>query len=265
MSLLALISDLREAMEQNIAAHRRKFASLQPPKHVIGISGGKDSTALAMRLVELHPEIDFEFICNATGNELPELFEHLEKLEAMFGKKFKRITHHTDLLGMIEEIGMIPNFRARFCTRILKIEPTIEYFESLPPGSTLYVGLRADEEERQGLFGEDINIVFPMREWGWTIEDVWAYLDEHGIKIPVRTDCALCYGQRIHEWFSLWLNHRDKFDEGIAVEKKHGHTFRSAGRDTWPAALEDLGKEFASGRKLRNRKERDDKCRVCSV
>jgi hypothetical protein len=50
------------------------------PKHVIGLSGGKDSTALALRLVELHPEIDFEFIGNWTGNELPEMIAQASRV-----------------------------------------------------------------------------------------------------------------------------------------------------------------------------------------
>ena len=113
-------------------------------KHVIGLSGGKDSTALALRLMEVEPR-EYELICNATGNELPEMVEHWAKLERMLGLPIKRVGHTTDLYGLIDEMQMLPNFRARWCTRILKIEPTIKYFESLPEGPTLYVGLRADE------------------------------------------------------------------------------------------------------------------------
>ena len=48
-------------------------------KHVIGLSGGKDSTALALRLAEIEPR-DYEYICNETGNELPEMQAHWAKL-----------------------------------------------------------------------------------------------------------------------------------------------------------------------------------------
>lgn len=237
---------------------------INPPKHVIGLSGGKDSTALALRLVELYPEIDFEFIGNWTGNELPDMKAHLEKLEQMIGKPIKRVAYHTDLFGLIEEMQMLPNFRARFCTRMLKIEPTIEYFETLPKGSVLYVGLRADEEERKGLYGEDIEVRFPMREWGWGENDVWAYLDSRGVCIPKRTDCGLCPYQRLGEWRDLYFNHPLEYAMGIALEMKHGHTFRSPGRDKWPAALVDLMLEFDKGRPIRKSK-RDETCRVCSL
>lgn len=233
------------------------------PKHVVGLSGGKDSTALALWLVENEPR-EYEFICNRTGNELPPMVAHWERLERVLGQPIKPVTHTTDLLGLIDEIGMLPNFRARWCTRILKIEPTIAYMETLPRGSTLYVGLRADEEERRGLYGEDLNVRFPLREHGWTEADVWRYLAKMGVTIPVRTDCGLCYHQRIGEWHALWRDHPEEFAKGVAIEKKHGHTFRSPGRDTWPSDLESLGKEFARGRPIRKTK-RTDACRVCSL
>lgn len=113
-------------------------------KHVVGLSGGKDSTCLALALRERHPEIDFEYICTPTGNELPELFVHLDALEARLGKPILRLGIGKNLHELVREIQMIPNFRARWCTRMLKIEPTIEYMQTLPAGSLLYVGLRAD-------------------------------------------------------------------------------------------------------------------------
>ena len=233
------------------------------PKHVVGLSGGKDSTALALWLVENEPR-EYEFICNETGNELPEMRAHWARLEVLLGQPLKRVRHTSDLLQLCEEQQALPNFRMRWCTRILKIEPTIAYMEALPEGSVLYVGLRADEEPRRGIFGEDLTIRFPMREIGWTEADVWRYLAKKGVSIPERTDCALCPYQRLGEWKALWENYPDKWAEGVALEKKTGHTFRSDGRDTWPAAMEYLGLEFASGRPMR-KSSRGTTCRVCSL
>ena len=245
----------------------RLFLSLHPeddpPKHVIGLSGGKDSTALALRLNEVEPR-DYEYICNATGNELPELFDHLTRMEDLLGKPIKRVTYKTDLYGLIEEQNMIPNFRARFCTRILKIEPTVNYFSSLPNNSWLYVGLRADETLRRGLYGEEINVRFPMREWGWGESDVIEYLADKGVCVPRRTDCAVCPYQRLGEWRDLWLNHPQEYAKGVAIEERYGHTFRSAHRDNWPASLKELAEEFESGRPIRSYKQ-DGACRVCSL
>lgn len=237
-------------------------------KHVIGLSGGKDSTAMALRLMEIEPR-DYEFICTPTGNELPAMQEHWSVLERMLGKPLTRITANGQtLFDLIEQIGMLPNFRARWCTRILKIEPTIEYMQALPPGSVMYVGLRSDEEERRGIFGEELQIDFPMRRWGWKEAAVWAYLEQRGVKIPNRSDCALCYGQRLGEWYALWKKHPAMYEQGVEKERALGHTFRSAQRDTWPAALFDLRERFKAGdipRGAEAAMQETGACRVCAL
>lgn len=44
-------------------------------RHIVGISGGKDSVALALRLQEVEPR-EYDYLITPTGNELPEMFEH---------------------------------------------------------------------------------------------------------------------------------------------------------------------------------------------
>jgi 3'-phosphoadenosine 5'-phosphosulfate sulfotransferase (PAPS reductase)/FAD synthetase len=234
--------------------------------HVVGLSGGGDSTAMALWLAENVPR-DYTYICNATGNELPPLFDHLRLLESRLGKTIQRVGHSTDLYGLIDEQRMLPNFRARFCTRILKIEPTIDYFEGLPPQSVLYVGLLADEDERYGLYGEDIICRFPLREMGWRKSDVFAYNKSRGIDVPRRTDCAVCPYQRIQQWYELWRDYPDEWAKGEACEAKYGKTFRSAGRDTWPASMAEMRQEFERGRKVRPyvKKNEAEPCRACSL
>lgn len=236
------------------------------PWHVVGLSGGGDSTALALLLADTEPR-DYTYICNWTGNEPPDLFRHLIHLETLLGKSILHVGYKTDLYGLIDEVKMIPNFRARFCTRMLKIEPTIAYFEKAPKGSVLYVGLLADESERSGLFGEDIICRFPLKELGWNKARVRAYNASCGVAVPPRTDCLLCPYQRIQQWFELWRDYPEVFAKGVAIEAQYGHTFRSAGRDTWPAGLKELGEAFASGRKIRSyvKKNEIDVCRVCSL
>lgn len=233
-------------------------------KHVVGLSGGKDSTCLALWLVENEPWNDYEFICNETGDELPEMLEHWEKLENLLGKKIIKIRHEKDLKGLIYKEHAIPNWRQRFCTRILKIEPTVKYMRTLSDDSVLYVGLRADEESRPGIYDEDLITRFPLREIGFNEADVWKFLGERGIQIPARTDCALCFFQRLEEWEKLYWEHPEKWAEGVKIEDDIGHTFRSPGRDTWPADLRSLGEEFKKGRKLR-KSSKSTTCRVCSL
>lgn len=235
-------------------------------RHIIGLSGGKDSTAMSLRLKELYPDRVFEYVYTPTGDELPEMVKHFEYLESIIGP-IKSITGKT-LFGLIQERKMIPNFRARWCTVDLKIRPFIAYMESLGWDSVLYVGLRADEEGRLGIIDSTVNVEYPMREWNWTIDDVWDYLEEKQITIPERTDCGSCFFQRLYEWKNLLEQYPDRYEKYVKIEKKIGHTFRSPGRDTWPASLDELRKEFQSGRKLRksNGKSKSErKCRFCSM
>ena len=170
-------------------------------KHIVGLSGGKDSTALALALKLLEPR-DYIYICNPTGDELPEMEEHLKKIERLLQAPILRVTSGMTFTELIYKENMIPSFRARFCTRILKIEPTQEFINRFD-NAVLYVGLRADEQSREGVdYGVECR--FPFKEQGWKLNDVWKFLDSHKITIPARTDCAMCFYQRIGEWWDLW-------------------------------------------------------------
>ena len=232
--------------------------------NVLAFSGGKDSTACAIRLAELGE--DFSLLFTPTGNELPELTAHINSIVRLVGKPLITPPNRS-LAEWITEFGALPNFRQRWCTRLIKIAPCIAWLKA-HPGSTLMVGLRADEMERQGLYGDYATYRYPLREWGWGIKDVLSYLDQRGIVVPIRTDCAVCYGQRIGEWHALWRDHPDEWAKGEAWEASSGHTFRSAQRDTWPAAMKDMRAEFERGREprgLRVLNNEQKACRVCSM
>lgn len=248
--------------------------------HVVGLSGGKDSTALALRLQELHPETPFVFLYTPTGDELPELEEHLARVEQRLGKPILRIWRvHADgrrmtLHSLIDFFKALPNHQKRWCTRMLKIEPANAFMQiaAMTGPVRLYVGLRADEEERKGLYSTRFPTVFPMREWGWGEPEVWSYLAKKRIPIPRRTDCSRCYEQRLVEWKVLSEQHPELYEAAIAQEDACGHTFRSPTRDKWPADLRSLREAFRSGRKLRGERgyrealERgEDVCRVCRL
>ena len=241
-------------------------------KHVVALSGGKDSTALALRLRELNPQQEYVYLCTPTGDELPEMLAHWSRLESILGHKILRITNGT-LRSWIDGQQALPNWRQRWCTRVLKIQPCIAYFKSLPPSSVLYVGLRADEELRRGIYSNDIATRFPLREWGWGLGEVKAYLREQGVAIPRRTDCARCYGQRLSEWYDLWRDHPEVYAEAMRDEAAIGKTYRSPGRDSWPAGLAALAECFGRGEIPKGHRtplpfdDDDDaqSCRVCRI
>ena len=229
----------------DLSAGESAQLDIDSPLHVVALSGGKDSVAMALALAEREPR-DYTYICNATGNELPEMVAHWRKLEGMLGKPITPVRHDKDLIGTCRDQKMLPNTFSRWCTRILKIEPTIAFFDSLPDGSVLYVGLRADEEARRGLWGDDITVDFPMRRWGWSIDDVIGYIDAKGVCIPARTDCALCPYQRLGEWRDLYINHPDLYAQGVELEKERGHTIRSPCRKTHGRRVASQSRQLSS-------------------
>lgn len=232
-------------------------------KLICGFSGGKDSTAMVLAMHEAGE--DFELLFTPTGDELPDLRAHLDKVSSIIGKPI--ITPPgPNLPDLIHTMNALPNFRMRWCTRLIKIQPCVAYLKQ-HPGSVLCVGLRADEEERQGLYGEYATYRYPLREWGWDESAVLSYCGKKDVMPPPRTDCACCPYQRLADWFWLWRKWPTYWERCKQWEEQTGHTFRSSQRDTWPAALKDLEKEFEKGRKIRGYDIDSDvaPCRVCRL
>src|SRR5688572_28494454 len=111
-------------------------------RHILSLSGGKDSTALAIYMRGRVPGLEYVF-CD-THKELPETYEYLDKLEGCLGIKVVRLSaergfdHWLSLYG-----GYLPSTRMRWCTKMLKIKPFEDYVGDDPV--LLYVGIRADE------------------------------------------------------------------------------------------------------------------------
>lgn len=243
--------------------------------HVVGMSGGHDSSIMSVLLQEREPR-PYAFVCTPTGDELPEMFAHWKAMGERLGRRILPIMEHS-LRSLIDGYGALPNFRQRWCTRRIKVEPYERFLAALALDGPVvsYVGLRADEPTRAGgLYGriEGVTMRFPLREWGMGEAEVQAGLAARGIVCPIRTDCARCYHQKIGEWFLLWMDNRDLFLDAEADEARTGYTFRTPGRDSWPTALADLRAEFEAGRtpvaslkRMAREYMTSGACRVCSL
>jgi len=169
-------------------------------KHIVSVSGGKDSAALAIYMAQSYPEIPVEYVFCDTGCELPETYEYLERLEAMLGAKVIHL-NALDGLGVEKKPGrnpfdiylkelygdFLPNARSRWCTRVLKIEPFERYVGEGRAFS--YIGIR-DDEKRDGYVAKkppvisqlpNIIPVYPFKDDGLTLIDIKQILEESGL------------------------------------------------------------------------------------
>lgn len=208
---------------------------------------------MALRLAETEPDRTFDYVCTPTQSELPEMTAHFDRLESLLGAPIRRLTTES-LPGLIFEQRALPNPRMRWCTRLLKIEPFKAYLtEHLP--AVVYVGIRADEAERGGVYTDDeaVEEQHPLVEWGWGLDDVVGYLTRRDAMPPWRTDCYQCPFQTLGEWWILWKNYPDLYAQAeaqeafVSTERGRDHTFRSDSRDSWPASLRGLRERFEAG------------------
>jgi 3'-phosphoadenosine 5'-phosphosulfate sulfotransferase (PAPS reductase)/FAD synthetase len=194
-------------------------------RHICGISGGKDSSALAVYLRERVPDMEY-FFCD-TGAELPETYEYLDRLEVTLGKKIERLNPRKGFDHWFEVYrGALPSPQMRWCTKKMKIEPLEEWIGDSPAVS--YVAIRADEANRKGYVSTKPNIttVFPFIEDGIDKDGVMRILEEAGVGLPsyyewrTRSGCYFCFYQRKAEWIGLEERHPDLWERAVAIEKK---------------------------------------------
>ena len=194
-------------------------------RHICGISGGKDSSALAVYLRDTVPEMEY-FFCD-TGAELPETYEYLTRLQVILGKPITRLNATRGFDHWFEVFrGTLPSPQMRWCTKNMKIKPIEEWIGDAPAVS--YVAIRADESNRKGYISTKSNIQsrFPFVEDGIDREGVMRILEDAGIGLPkyyewrTRSGCYFCFFQRKAEWIGLAERHPELFERAVAIEQK---------------------------------------------
>ena len=194
-------------------------------RHILGLSGGKDSTALAILLHQEVPQMEY-FFCD-THKELPETYEYLDRIKARLGIHIhylegdRGFDHWLAIHG-----GLLPSPKKRWCTAQMKIKPLEKFIGD--DDAINYVGIRADEN-REGYISTKPNIrpVFPFKELGMVKADIIQLLEESGIGLPKyyrwrsRSGCFFCFFQRKYEWVMLAEEHPDLFAEAVRYEREH--------------------------------------------
>jgi len=219
----------------------------QKVKHVLGISGGKDSAALAVYMRDNYPELDIDYFFTDTGKELPEVYEYLSKLEGYLGKPVLRINPNRDFdFWLMQHNNYLPSAQARWCTIKMKLKPFEEWVKPfLEDGFTVYsyVAIRSDEEYREGYQSKNENLIvkLPFKNDGIDKQGVINILEHSGLGMPAyydwrsRSGCTFCFFQRKIEWVRLKEKHPEAFEEAKAYEKnavEHGSPFTWSERES---------------------------------
>lgn len=162
-------------------------------KHVLGISGGKDSAALAIYMSQKHPDIDVEYYTCDTGKELNETYDLINKLNSVLGKNI-RLYKSIDELNSPEKNpfdhflalygGYLPSATARWCTNKMKLVPFENEIGTTPTIS--YVGIRGDEN-REGYISkkENIQSIFPFRKNIWSEDVIKKFITNSNIEFVI--------------------------------------------------------------------------------
>jgi len=202
-------------------------------RHILSLSGGKDSTALAIFM--RNKVSDMEYVFCDTGKELDETYAYLNRVEAYLGKKILWLNAEAGFdhwLGVFG--GYLPGPNMRWCTKLLKLKP----FETFVRDDQVvsYVGIRADED-RVGYISTKPNIkaVFPFKDYGIDYAGVMRILEDSGIGLPpylqwgrTHSGCYFCFFQKNIEWVRLLEKYPKRFAEAEAYEKisdDEGKTF----------------------------------------
>lgn len=210
-------------------------------RHILALSGGKDSAALAVYMRNKHPELKTEYVFTDSGCELPETYEFLNRIRAVLNiditviKSDKSWDNYWSLYKVKKTrygcFTYLPTPKNRWCTELLKLIPYDTWLKENYPNYTIhsYVGLRADEKrDRKGFaFSSSKNKVIshhPFIEDGIVYKDVKSLLEQSGLGFPdyykwrKRSGCYFCFYQTKREWLGLYENHPELFIKAMSYE-----------------------------------------------
>lgn len=260
---------------------------------LVCFSGGKDSTAMLLRLLELDdPSMPVNRIVFAdTGFEFPELLEYMNKVMEYINTKYPEKNLELEMVGSPRSwddwfYGTMQRgankgkqrgapLRAYPCywAREAKVQPLQKVAQE---ADIAYIGIAADEAHRVGKKDDPRNAKnrYPLVEWGWSEDDCIKYLDslEMVNELYVHFDrlgCFHCIKQPLDSWWNLWRGYPDFWEiakhwdkESVRVSN-HGLRSMKPGEDGY--LLEELEERFKQGYRPDPIKKGKFDCKSCKA
>ena len=225
-------------------------------KHIVSFSGGKDSTAMLLMMIEKGMHIDEIVFCDTTV-EFPQMIEHINKVEKYINRKITRLQapfdfehylgHHIKVRGKNKgKKGYgFPNFRNRWCTGTLKIDVIRNYFKHIPI-RTEYLGIAVDEPNRINKTKSTSKVTyrFPLNDWGVTEAEALQYCYNKGFDWGglyekfARVSCYLCPLQRLSELKVIYNEFPELWENMKRLEKLSYRKFKN------DYSIDELEKKF---------------------
>jgi 3'-phosphoadenosine 5'-phosphosulfate sulfotransferase (PAPS reductase)/FAD synthetase len=234
-------------------------------KHIVSFSGGKDSTAMLLMMIERERESDCkqypidEIIFCDTGKEFPALYRHIDKIEEYIGRPITRLTYKDsfDYL-MFEHIKTKgkhqgkcgygwPDTKARWCTDRFKQLTMTKYLKEKYDNNYIeYVGIAYDEFKRYKKT-QNGHKKYPLIEWKITEGMALKYCYDKGFDWEglythfERVSCWCCPLKNQRELYMLYSFYPELWAELKDMDSRAWNQFK---RDYSVQDLENMFKEW---------------------
>lgn len=237
---------------------------MKPNYYIVSFSGGKDSTAMLLHLIELNQQID-EVVFLDTGLEFPDMYVHIERIKKVLEDKeipFNILRNENGFNYYFQQYSW-PSMKVRYCTSYLKTDIIRKHITKLKKDYTVfqYIGIAADETKRLERKNNKTNDkLFPLVDWNWTEEDCLNYCyslgyDWNGLYTRnKRVSCWCCPLQSLDQLRCLRKYYPELWEQLKNMDNNTRLQFRA------DYSVEELDKRFnfeeeklAKGESIKNR------------
>ena len=228
-------------------------------KHIVSFSGGKDSTAMLLMMIEKEIKID-EIIFLDTGAEFPDMYNHIKKVENYINRKIIILKAENNFEYMMlhyekkkgknkgQKGYSWPDFRNRWCTQYLKKSVISKYLKKYKNDEIIeFHGIAADEVERLNK-NKEKNIRYPLAEWNISEKQALQYCYDKGFtwnglyKNFDRVSCWCCPLKSLKELRILYKKYPELWTNLEEWDNKTYRKFRS------DYSIKELSKKFEGER-----------------